>query len=70
MLGQLVDNLDTRKIGRQRLALAAALEGSNDFFIDLFGRGFWCDVEQRLRLVEQGQLRGIRIDGLLGFTTK
>ena len=37
VLGQVVDDLDTRQVGRQRLALATALDRCNDFF------GFgWC----------------------------
>ena len=36
VLGQFVDDLDARQIGRQWLALASALGGSNDLFFCIF----------------------------------
>ena len=55
VLGQVVDDLDTRQVGRQRLALATALDRCHDFFS--FG---WCGgqrFDQLFGLVEHGQLR-------------
>ena len=55
VLGQLMDDLHTRQVGRQRLAFATALDRRNDFFgFDwLGGRRF----DQLFDLVEHGQLR-------------
>jgi len=57
MLGQLMDDLHARQIGRQRLALATTLDRCND----LFGFGIaWCSgrlFAQLFGLVEHGQLR-------------
>ena len=65
MLGQVVDDLDTRQVGRQRLALATALDRRNDFFGFGFGFGFgWCGgqrFDQLFGLVEHGQLRRVGI---------
>ena len=61
VLGQVVDDLDTRQVGRQRLALATALDRRNDLFSFGFGFGFsWrCGrlFDQLFGLVEHGQLR-------------
>ena len=59
VLGQVVDDLDTRQVGRQRLALATALHRCHDFFS--FG---WCGgqrFDQLFGLVEHGQLRRVGI---------
>ena len=65
VLGQVVDDLDTRQVGRQRLALATALDRRNDFFGFGFGFGFgWCGgqrFDQLFGLVEHGQLRRVGI---------
>ena len=59
VVGQIMDDLHARQIGRQRLALATTLDRCND----LFGFGFgiaWCSgrlFAQFFGLVEHGQLR-------------
>ncbi len=55
VLGQVVDDLDTRQVGRQRLALATALDRRNDFFSFSWRCGRLFD--QLFGLVEHGQLR-------------
>ena len=63
VLGQVVDDLDTRQVGRQRLALATALHRCHDFFGFGFGFG-WCGgqrFDQLFGLVEHGQLRRVGI---------
>ncbi len=61
VLGQVVDDLDTRQVGRQRLALATALDRRNDFFSFgfsfSFGFGFSWRCGRLFDLVEHGQLR-------------
>ncbi len=62
VLGQVVDDLDTRQVGRQRLAIATALHRCHDFFGFGFGFGFgfaWRSgrFDQLFDLVEHGQLR-------------
>ena len=62
MLGQLMDDLHTRQVGRQRLAFATAIDRRNDFFG--FGFGFaWRSgrFDQLFDLVEHGQLRRVGI---------
>lgn len=64
MFGQLVDDFDTRQIGRQRLGLATARCRRNGFFVRV--------INERHRfafgLVEQRQLRRIGLDGMFGLT--
>src|SRR5690606_25608208 len=63
MLGQLMDDLHTRQVGRQRLAFATALDRRNDFFGFGFGFG-WLGgqrFDQLFGLVEHGQLRRVGI---------
>jgi hypothetical protein len=61
MFGQLVNDLDTRKIGGQRFAFAPSLGRRYDLFynrfVDRLGDAF--------SFVEQGHLRGRRIGSLL-----
>jgi len=59
VLGQVVDDLDTRQVGRQRLALATALDRRNDFFSFSWRCGRLFD--QLFGLVEHGQLRWVGI---------
>jgi len=61
VLGQVVDDLDTRQVGRQRLALATALDRCHDFFSFSFG---WCGgqrFDQLFGFVEHGQVRRVGI---------
>lgn len=66
MLGQFVDDLNARHIGRYWLALTTALRGSDGLlfrvFIDSFNYAF--------SLVEQGQLTRRRIRGLLRLASE
>ncbi|MNJ57714.1 hypothetical protein D3C77_533150 [compost metagenome] len=61
MIGQFVNNFDTRQVCGRRLAFAPSLGRSYDFFfnrfVDRLGHAF--------SFVEQGHLRGRRIDCLL-----
>ena len=57
MLGQLMDDLHTRQVGRQRLAFATALDRRNDFFGFGFGWLGGQRFDQLFGLVEHGQLR-------------
>ncbi|MOA19942.1 hypothetical protein D3C78_1403540 [compost metagenome] len=71
VFGQLVDHLDARQLRRQRLALAAALGGRHNGFLD--GVGIDCFGErlgQAFRLVEQSQLRRGRVRRLLGLAAE
>ena len=63
VLGQLMNDLDTRQVCRQRLALATARSGRHHFFFRVLDR----QHRVAFRLVEQGQLRGVGFGGLFGF---
>lgn len=63
MLGQFVDNFDTRQISWQRLALATAFGWRNDFFVVSLIQG----LGQAFRFVEEWQLWCRRIASLLGL---
>lgn len=66
MLGQLVDDLDTRQLIRKWLAFATTLGWRNDLFLSVL------DNRHRLAfgLVEQRQLRRVGLNGLFGFSTE
>ncbi|MNR24753.1 hypothetical protein D3C85_1418540 [compost metagenome] len=71
MLGQLVDHLDARQIRRQRLALAAALGGRSNGFLDDVGIDCLGErLGQAFRLVEQRQLRRGRVRRLFGLAAE
>ncbi|BBT41350.1 hypothetical protein SAMN05216185_103162 [Pseudomonas guariconensis] len=63
MLGQFVDNFDTRQIGRQRFAFATAPGRCNDFFVAGLIQGFG----EAFRFVEERQLWRRRIACPLGL---
>lgn len=63
MLGQFVDNFDTRQISRQWLTFATALGRCNDFFV----AGLIQGLGQAFCLVEERQLWRRRIACLLGL---
>ena len=71
VFGQLVDHLNARQLRRQRLALAAALGGrSNGFIDDVDIDCFGERLGQAFRLVEQSQLRRGRVRRLFGLAAK
>ena len=64
MLGQFVDDLDTRQLSRQYLTFSSARHRGNDFLFSI------ADQWHRLtfRLIEQCKLRRIGLRCLLGLT--
>ncbi len=66
MLGKFVDDLDARKVSRQRLALATTFDGGDNLFFSVFVGSF----DDAFGFVEERQLRCGRIGCLLGLASE